>query len=275
MAELVSGFIVPHDPLMASMPDAPPPDKRKRCMDAFATVTRRLASLKVDTVVLIGDDHYTINGPTCIPTAMIAVGDIQGPMEPWLGIPRRQINNNEPLALHIMQHGLSHGVDWAVSKSITLDHSCMVPFHFVVSPLPDVRTIPVYLNSGIEPVIASQRAWDIGQNLGAAIRSWPGPERVAVVGTGGISHWPGMKQMGWVNEAWDHEIMEFTLKGNAAALLAIPDAEILEKGGNGGLEIKNWMCAMAACGPYTGELIAYEAVPEWVAGCGFMQLHLN
>ncbi len=274
MADIVACFLVPHDPLMASEPDAPPREKRDACMNAFAEVTARLRKAQVDTVVLVGDDHYTINGPTCVPTVMIGIGDVDGPVEPWLGIPKRAIRNNERLAQHIMAYGFEHGVDWAVSKYLTLDHSCMVPYHFAISPLEEVRTVPIYINSGIAPLIPSRRARELGSLIGDAIRSSSESERVAIIGTGGISHWPGMKHMGRVNEEWDRMVIGLAAAGDIDALIRLSDSEILEEGGNGGLEIKNWILTMAACGNVSGELIAYEAIPEWVAGCGYMELHL-
>lgn len=275
MANIVAGFLVPHDPLMAAFPDAPPPIKRDNCMNAFEEIARRMEEHNIDTAVLICDDHYTINGPACVPMAMIGVGDVEGPMEPWLNIPKRPIENNEMLASHIMSYGLEKGVDWAVSKSLTVDHSFMIPFHFCVGKVKFVRSIPVYLNSGIPPYIPSRRAYDIGRHIGAAIRNWAGQERVAIVGTGGVSHWPGMKEMGKVNEAWDRSVLDMALKGDINGLIAMDDEDIIENGGNGGLEIKNWIAAMGACGPVKGELIAYEAVPEWVSGCAFAELHLQ
>ena len=53
----------------------------------------------------------------------------------------------------------------------------------------------------------------------------------------------------------------------------MPDAEILKQGGNGALEVRNFLCAMGALGPgVTGEVIAYEAVPAWITGLGFAEL---
>ncbi|MCF6197386.1 MAG: protocatechuate 3,4-dioxygenase [Emcibacter sp.] len=272
MAEIVSGFLMPHDPLIPSMPDAPPKAQQDACLGAYATIVDRLRAQEVDTVVVIGDDHYTINGPYCIPQAMIGIGDVEGPCEPWLGISRDKIDNNEALAQHIMQHGLDNGVDWTASKALVVDHSVMVPVHYAVRPLAGVRTIPVYINSGMEPLISNSRAYEVGQSIGQAIASWDKAERVAIFGTGGISHWPGMAEMGRVNEPWDRMIMDLIVKGDHATLMELSDADILRDGGNGGLEIKNFICAMGALGQCRGEIIAYEAVPEWVAGCGYMEL---
>jgi 2,3-dihydroxyphenylpropionate 1,2-dioxygenase len=33
------------------------------------------------------------------------------------------------------------------------------------------------------------------------------PERIAVVGTGGISHWPATPDSGKINEEWDRELL--------------------------------------------------------------------
>ena len=272
MAELVCGFLMPHDPLISAITMAAPSPKRENCLGAFEEIARRIRAANIDTVIVIGDDHATVNGPSCVPTAMIAVGDVSGPKESWLGMPRARVENNEALARHILEVGLAGGVDWSVSKSLLADHSIMIPVHYAVRPVEGVRTIPVYINSGMDPVIPSRRAYDIGRVIGDAVSSWKGSERVAIYGTGGISHWPGTSQMGRINEAWDRMVMGLVESGDVDALLALSDTDILRDGGNGGLEIKNFLCAMGAMRDVRGETIAYEAVPEWVSGLGFMEL---
>ena len=272
MAEIVGGFLVPHVPLVASQFHAAPPEKSGVVMDAFAYVTRRLRELRVDTVVMIGDDHYTIFGTDCVPRCLIGIGEVEGPVEQWLGIPRRAIPNDTELAEHIMRQGFAHDVDWAVSKTLAMDHSVMIPYHFGVAPCADVRIVPIYLCCAVEPLLSSARARRIGEITGAAIRSLPGASRVAVMGTGGISHWVGMARMGDVNEAWDRNVLELVRRGDVDALVAMQDGDVIEAAGNGALEIKNWIFAMAALGNSQAELIAYEPVPQWVAGFGFVEL---
>lgn len=272
MAQIVAGFMLPHDPLVAAIPDAPPPEKKLSCMNAFQTIANRLKELNVDTVIVIGDDHYTMNSPSCLPSCLIGIGDIEGPWENWLNIPRQQIANNEPLATHIMEYGHANGVDWAASKAMLIDHSTTIPIHYSIRPNPGIRTVPVYLNSGLAPLIHSKRAYQIGQSIAKAIATWKGNERIAVFGTGGLSHWPGMAEMGKVNVEWDQKILSWTQSGDANSLISMSDAEILQDGGNGGLEIKNWICAMGILEGWKGELIAYESVPEWVCGCGFLEM---
>lgn len=272
MAEIVGGFLLPHDPLIASAPDAPSAEQKNAVMEAFTTVSQRIAELRVDTVIVVGDDHYTVFGPHCIPRALIAIGDIEGPMEPWLGLPRLPFQNNQPLAQHIMQYGFDNGLDWAIAKDITLDHSTSIPIHYTLSKHSDVKTIPVYVNCGVEPVISSRRCYEIGQTMRDAVNSWQGSERVAIFGTGGLSHWVGMPQMGDINVEWDQTVLEAVRLGDVEQLIAMTDVDVLEQSGNGALEIKNWITALGFMGDCRGEIIEYQAIHEWVCGCGFAEL---
>ncbi len=162
MAKMVGGFLLPHDPLIAGAPQAAEPAKSENVRAAFATIATRVRELKADTVIVIGDDHYAMFGPHCIPRCLIAIGDVEGPMEDWLGIELGTINNNEPLARHILDTGFADGIDWSFAKSLKVDHAITVPHHFCLRSNPCVRTIPIYLNAGVPPVISSRRAYEIG-----------------------------------------------------------------------------------------------------------------
>jgi len=85
MAELVGGFIVPHAPMLITLSEVVNTDKKKACDAAYIQTVERLKELNVDTIVVIGDDHYTLFGPNCIPSALIGIGDIDGPEESRLG----------------------------------------------------------------------------------------------------------------------------------------------------------------------------------------------
>lgn len=272
MATIVGGFLMPHDPLISSITDAAEPAQRDSVLAAFESVNRRVRELDADTAVIIGDDHYALFGPHCIPRCLLGIGDVDGPAENWLDIEHGVIRNNEALAQHILLTGYADGIDWSFAKALTVDHAIAVPHHYCVKSNPKLRTIPVYLNCGVMPVIESQRAQQIGASIRGAVNSWQGQERVVVFGTGGISHWVGSAEMGRVNQEFDRRVLEMAGRGDVDALIALSDEEILREGGNGALEIKNWICAMAALGKVRAEVIAYEAVPQWITGIGFAEL---
>lgn len=272
MANIVGAFFLPHVPLILSEPDAPPREVKDKIYDHFADIGERLATMNVDTVVTIGADHYGLFGPGCIPQCLIGIGDVEGPAEDWLGIERTALSTNQPLARAILDQGQADGIDWAFAKNLRVDHSIMVPHHLTVLQVPGIRTIPVYLNQGVEPAIPSKRARAIGESIRNAVLAWPGNERVAVLGTGGVSHWVGYAQMGRINEEFDRRFLDLFEARDIDAMMALSDAEILEHAGNGGLEIKNWICAMAAVPDGVAEVLAYQPVPQWITGMAFAEL---
>jgi protocatechuate 4,5-dioxygenase beta chain len=81
--------------------------------------------------------------------------------------------------------------------------------------------------------------------------------------------------MGRVAEDFDREILAHGVNGDLQALCAYSDEEILGRAGNGAMEIRNFACALAAIERPQGEVIAYEAVPAWVTGLGFVQLSVR
>jgi len=276
MAEIVGGFVVPHAPMYLTLNEVVQSEKKKACDVAFADTVERVKALDVDTVVLIGDDHYTLFGPGCIPSALIGIGDIDGPIEEWLGAEHSRIEGNEDLANHIMRFGHStreHRVDWSVAKTLTVDHSIFVPWQYAIKPLKTVRTVPVYLNSGVEPLINSQRCYEIGQSIAAAVESWEGNERVAVFATGGGAHWPGLGEWEELNKEWDLELLKMVEQGEVEKLIAMSDQHVREVGGNGGWELKNWICMMGAVGTAArGETFCYQDVHELYGAFAYLQM---
>ncbi len=275
MAEMVGGFLMPHVPAIPSGAFGADPAQVAIINQTFEVIARRTAELQADTVIIIGDDHYENFGPHCIPSCLIVTGDIDvSPHAQTLGIQGGPIPNNEPLARHILETGYAEGVDWAFAKSLNVDHSVGVPYHMSVKCHPDMKVIPIYLNCVVKPFITSRRAFQVGQSMLRAVRSWQGPERVVVFGTGGISHWVGGPGMGHVNVEFDRQILELIEQGDTEALIALSDESVLAEGGNGGLEIKNWICALGALADAKAETLAYEPIPQWTTGCGFAELRV-
>ncbi len=272
MAEIVGGFLIPHDPLIAVIPDAPAPHHAERITRGMEHVATRLRELQVDTVITIGDDHYGMFGPGCIPACLIGIGDVEGPLEPFLGFARAPIPNNEELAAYILQCGFEDAIGWSYARSLVVDHSCAVPYYLCYRHVPGVRMIPIYLNDGVAPYVPVALARRIGENIRRAVQTHAGGERVAVIGTGGWSHWVGAPEMGRINEAFDAQVNALIVSADVDGLAALSDATVLATAGNGALEFRNWICALTAVGATRADLLSYDAVPAWVSGLGFAEL---
>ena len=277
MGKIVGGFWMPHDPVMFVAPNAPPEAQRETVWGAYTQCAERLAALRPTSVIIVGCDHYILFGTHCLPRYVIGTGDVDGPIDRLPGLAREQVLNNERLAGHIVEHAQLQGIDWTVARSFTVDHSFSIPHQKVVKPAQlmlgrELPTIPVYLACGVDPYITLPRAADLGRQIRAAVECFDEEERVVIIGSGGISHWVGTVEMGRVAEEFDLEILRHGVNGDLESLCAYSDEEILRRAGNGAMEIRNFACAMAALECPQGEVIAYEAVPVWVTGLGFVQL---
>jgi protocatechuate 4,5-dioxygenase beta chain len=274
MAHIVGGFLVPHDPLIFAAAGAVQPELRDAVFGAYAEVSQRLAELEADAVVVFGTDHYILFGPGCLPQALIGIGELDGPIDRMPGLDRRTIPHHPELAEHILRHVLANDFDLACAKVLTVDHSVAIPHQLIVAPAgAELPVIPFYLSCGVDPVIPIRRAARLGRLLRDAVEAWPGSERVVVIGSGGISHSVGEADMGRINSEFDRMVLDHAERGDVEGLCALPDETVLREGGNGAMEIRNFVAAMSAVPGARGEVVAYHPVPEWITGLGFVQVH--
>ncbi|MEK9661710.1 MAG: extradiol ring-cleavage dioxygenase, partial [Alphaproteobacteria bacterium] len=89
---------------------------------------------------------------------------------------------------------------------------------------------------------------------------------IALVGTGGISHWPATPDSGKIAEAWDRAFLDRWAANDRDALLAYTDAETYRDGGQGGFEIRTYVAVAAAAGG-RGDVWCYEPIPIFSVGC--------
>jgi 2,3-dihydroxyphenylpropionate 1,2-dioxygenase len=92
------------------------------------------------------------------------------------------------------------------------------------------------------------------------------PERIALVGTGGISHWPATPDSGKINEAWDRDFLARWMRNDRAALLDYSDEQTYREAGQGGFEIRTFI-AVAAAARGQGDLRHYAPIPIFSVGC--------
>ena len=101
------------------------------------------------------------------------------------------------------------------------------------------------------------------------------PEKIALVGTGGISHWPATPDSGKINEAWDREFLDRLMRNDKESLLSYNDEDTYRDAGQGGFEIRTFITAAAAAGG-EGDLKFYTAeLPIFAVGCTVASFSLS
>jgi 2,3-dihydroxyphenylpropionate 1,2-dioxygenase len=139
----------------------------------------------------------------------------------------------------------------------------MVPLSFL-TPRYDLPVIPVNINCQGPPLAPLHRAWALGEALRRAADLVP--ERIAVIGTGGISHWPATPDSGKINETWDREFLRRWQINDRAAMLSYTDEATYRDAGQGGFEIRTFI-SIAAAAQGRGQLHYYRPIPIFAVGC--------
>src|SRR5690606_7853889 len=133
----------------------------------------------------------------------------------------------------------------------------------------------ILVNINMQPIPSPKRCVALASVLRESLeRDLPGGARAVVLAAGGLSHWLNVPGMGTVNTAFDREVLDKFMAGRSNELAALSVADIVERGGNGGIEILTWMMAAASCPGAPAEEIYYDAMPEWFTGMGGIALRL-
>jgi hypothetical protein len=126
------------------------------------------------------------------------------------------------------------------------------------------------MNCTVPPIPTPERCYQVGTVLREMLAAWPGPERIAILATGGLSHEPGGPRYFWVDEEFDLWFLDLLKRGDHQSLLRECTLERMEQAGSGGTaELNAWILALAFTrGP--ADVIAYLPAIAWRTGTGMV-----
>lgn len=262
---LVFAGIASHAPGITGRENSADPAHRDEFYAAYDRLRAALEEARPDAVMILAAEHFANFFMNNMPAYAIGMGDeYDGPIEDpkWLRIPLRTVRSNADLSRRLIVRMLQD-VDVAYCEEWRFDHGIMVPLHFL-DPDNRMTIIPANINCQGPPLTPLHRAWTFGEAIRAAADAVP--ERIAVIGTGGISHWPATPDSGRINEAWDRDFLDRWVRNDKAAMLAYTDEETYADAGQGGFEIRTFIAAAAAAGGQ-GTLWHYRPIPIFAVGC--------
>ena len=237
--------------------------------DALHDQLRRLGETMRETrpqaLIVIAAEHFANFFMDNMPAYAIGMADhYDGPIEDpgWLGIERTRVPGNADLSRRLIAE-VMNDVDVAFAEEWKFDHGIMVPLHFL-TPSFDLPVIPANINCQGPPLTPLKRAWAFGAALRRACDA--APVRIALVGTGGLSHWPATPDSGKINEAWDRDFLDRWARNDRDALLDYTDAATYRDAGQGGFEIRTFI-AIAAAARGKGQIRHYAPIPIFSVGC--------
>jgi catalytic LigB subunit of aromatic ring-opening dioxygenase len=264
MAELVGTFGTPHTPLFPLQ--VAQQGAGSETGQLFAAVRAHLDAVRPDVLVVFDSDHLNTFFLDNLPTFAVGCADsTSGPNDQTPGLPAYQVPVDAPLGTTIYRSGIHHGFDLSLAQEFTLDHSILVPLHFL-TPAMQTAIVPVFINGLVAPLPLARRCYQLGQQVRASIDGWPSAKRVAVLASGSFSlevNGPRVRSANGVFDvpdlAWMDRVVAFLRAGHVIDLLNEATEERMLGAGNVAGELLNWIALLGVIGDRHPVLVEPQA----------------
>lgn len=301
MSDLLGFVGISHSPFATLLPPGDQRGPGSAFLADAGRVAEAVASLRPDSVVVIGPDHFHANFYDVMPQFVIGVEGAVGFGD--YGSTPGPIEVQSDLAWAAYDGLVGGGFDPALSYALTVDHGIVQSYEMLCGT--GLPLVPVVVNTAAPPLPSLERCIALGETLGRALRA-ADCGRVLVIASGGLSHWlpsndprdasvqgerrhalihgradtrafaaerePRVRAMGGhpdapVNAEWDTWFLERLRDLDLGSIAALGHGGLEEAAGTGGHEVRTWLIGAAAVAQPV-VWTAYEPVPEWITGMG-------
>jgi len=304
MAEIVIGTALSHSPVMNF--EAPPEAKAQ--VDAYRRAAQQIAgeirAARPDVLVVIAQDHFRTSFYNNMPAFLMGVGEVSR-WGDWRGT-SGPLNTDVEFSRAVARGLFERNFEPAVSYDMMVDHGTSQVLELF--GMTDLPVLPIQVNAAAPPQPTPARCYAFGEALRGAIQALPGGQRVAVIGSGGLSHAPlkvaidtetnpvsreffihGRVAPGGpseedrikgimarldqlaeaINPEWDRKLLQRMEAGQARELAAELNTDNIEAaGGRGGQEFRSWLAMLGAVQARSVHTVFYEPVRYLVTGMG-------
>ncbi len=245
------------------------------CQQGLAALAKQLTDTAPDILIMIGDDQKELFQDDNMPAALVYWGDTihnvprdTTGLSPALQAAAWAYGEKEvdypiasDLATHLIGSLMEQDFDMAHSHHLPPNQGMGHAFSFIYGrilcgkPLP---TVPIMLNTYYPPNQPTpKRCYALGQAVRRAVESWPSDKRVAVIASGGLSHFV-------IDEDLDQQIITALQHKDATTLTTLPRARL----NSGNSEIRNWIAMAGAVEHLDMQLVDYVPCYRSPAGTG-------
>ena len=268
MGKIVAAYCTSHI-LMSRATVEPAAD---RVVAGMIQIQQRLHAARPDLVVIVSNDHMFNVGTGLEPPFVIGASRVYRACGD-LGIPPTlQFPGDPEFAQAFVAHAAGQGFDLALLRNYRPDHGVSIPA-MIASPRGATPIVPLLTNVNMTPAPTPKRCYALGRALREFIeQARPADERIGLLGTGGLSHWLALPRHGEIARDFDEEVLQLFAGGRADALSERSADEIVQAGGNGGLEVINWLVLAGAMGGARGRRIYYEPIETWMTGMAGIEI---
>jgi len=254
-------------------------EKYRRCQEAIEALTADLAKGHADIAVVIGDDQRELFRDDGIPAFACYTGAELKDMPPsgealermpkgiraasWAAHSDREQAHpvQADLSAHLTERLARDDFDLTVLRAQpagrTLGHAFTFPRYRLGLPA-QTPIVPVFVNTYYPPNVPSAaRCYEFGKALRRAVEDWETSARVAVIASGGLSHFV-------VDEDLDHAVLAAITARDGQALGSLERDQLR----SGTSEILNWIVAAGALENLSATVLDYVPGYRTPAGTG-------
>jgi len=248
------------------------------CARAIARLADAIAAVRLDALVIVGDDQREQYRDENLPAFLVywgeritnTVSDLPDSAPAYWRRARAQYHEPDgprdypvaaDLGRHLIERLIEQEFDVAHGRKLPRDRGEGHAFGFVHRRLMAGRIVPVLpiaVNTYYPPNQPRPgRCYRLGQAIRKAIERWPEDRRVGIIASGGLSHFT-------VNEPLDRAVLDACRAADGNSLASIPLARL----DSGNSEIRNWIVAAGAAEGLTTRWQEYIPFYRTPAGTG-------
>ncbi|HTA44514.1 MAG TPA: hypothetical protein VK789_18835 [Bryobacteraceae bacterium] len=260
MGQIVAAFATVHAPQLFTRPPSEDPKQLDADIAAMRELGKNLDETKPDAIIVIGSDHLETFFLSSVPTFAVMSGEVSHAV--FAGRDYK-LPIHQGLSEDLLESLVRADFDMSYSQDAELGHAFAAVYEFVIEGR-KIPVVPIFVNVYLPPLASARRCEALGKEIAKVIARRP--ERVAIVASGGMSHYPGTWKYSQPAFDFDHWAIAKIEKGEHDALLDL-SVEQLDEVGN--TEMLPWMILFGAIGRQPGELLTYQ--PTWHHGHAVMR----
>jgi aromatic ring-opening dioxygenase catalytic subunit (LigB family) len=253
MGKIVAAMATMHAPQLFTRPPEEDPKKLDAGIAAMRKLGEVLDETKPDALVILASDHLETFFLQSVPTFAVIAGERAN-----TAFAGRTWNPliHQALAEDLLEGLVHRDFDMAYSQDALLGHSFAAPFEWILGSnegTRDIPVVPIFVNTYLPPLPRPQRCAALGRAIAEIVAGKP--ERVALLASGGMSHYPGTAK--YYQPAYDFDrwcIRELENSHTDSFLDLTP--EQLDEVGN--TEMLPWAIVLGAVGAQHMELLSYQ-----------------
>lgn len=249
MGQIVAAMATMHAPQLFTRPPEEDPKQLDTGIAAMRQLGKVLDEARPDAVIIFASDHMETFFLRTVPTFAIMASDRATAAfagKTW-SPPIHRV-----LAETLLEQLVRRDFDMAYSQDADLGHSFAAIFEWIIAER-QIPVVPIFVNTYLPPMPNARRCAALGRAIAEIVATRP--ERVAVLASGGMSHYPGTRKYYKPAYDFDRWCLHELENSRVDSFLNLTPEQLDEVGNT---EMLPWALALGAVGTQHLELLSYQ-----------------